>query len=152
MVDDILQTVVVEMTFLAMWMGLPRSGLKCQARSFSFVELPFLGVLALTCSTPWWLLVALPYKLAQCIHKEKVHLLEVCDFALMVCYYSSLLHNCMTLLQCVFLKNPLGTHDWYLPFDGTDGKLYIASVRKPNPCSWRQNGKLLTHVVGKVQC
>lgn len=135
---------------LVVWMHLSKSGLKCPAQSFSFVELPLFGVLALTCSI-LWLQLRLCFRLAQCVHKETVHLGGMWFCFDDGCYYSSSLHNCMTLLQCVF-KNPFGTHAWYLPFDGTDGRLSTASGRKPNPCSLRQKGKLLAHMVGKVQC
>ena len=124
---------------------------ECEVHSFSFVELPVFGVLALTCSTPWWLLVALPCKLAQCVHKVKIRLSEACNFAFTVCYYSSLLHHCMMLLQCVFLEIHLEPKLIFTIWKNR-WETFHPSVRKPNPCSLRQSGKLLARIVGRVQC
>lgn len=118
---------------------------------FLFCRTPVFGVLALTCSTPWLLLVALPCKLAQCVHKGEIHLSEACNFAFTVCYYSSLLHHCMMLLQCVFLEIHLEPKLIFTIWKDR-WETFHPNVRKPNPCSLRQSGKLLAHIVGNVQC
>lgn len=99
---------------------------------FLFCRTPVFGVLALMCSTPWLLLVALPCKLAQCVRKEKIHLSEACNFAFTVCYYSSLLHHCMMLLQCVFLEIHLEPKLIFTIWKDR-WETFHPNVRKPNP-------------------
>ena len=68
-----------------------------------------------------------------------------------VCYYCSLLHHCMMLLQCVFLEIHLEPKLIFTIWKNRWGTFH-PSVRKPNPGSLRQSRKLLAHKVWKVQC
>lgn len=116
---------------LVTWISLPKLGLKCHVDSFSFIELPLFGVPTLIYvphpgQCLWLCLTSLHRTLfvkRRTISRRHAGLLWWLLLQLITPQLNDIASACL-------FKNPFESHDWYLLFDETVGRLSIASVRK----------------------